>query len=156
MLHLLDENFSRLGSFETYSELVDFIHNSQIYHLTYISNHDHPLVSPLDLKDTGWRFVYYKHSDLNIIYSCMHEPPIKGIERQAFDLGLDLIEIHHGSPINPIQLPVTADLDIEYLKKEWCEAYCTVHRYSLLRGLNNEDLPISLIPNDGGANDLDI
>ena len=140
MLHLLDENFSRIGSFKTYGEVVDFIHNSQIYHLTYVNNRDYSLGATLDLKDTGWRFVYYKHSELNTIYSCMKEPPIEGIEREAFEQGLDLIEIHHGSPLNPIQLPVRQDLDIESLKKKWCEAYCKAHGYSLIETLSNENL----------------
>jgi len=140
MLHLLDESFSRIGSFKNYGEVVDFIHNSQIYQLTYANNQEHPLVSVLDLKDTKWRFVYYKHSELNIIYSCMNEPPIHGIERQAFEQGLDLIEIHYGSSLDPFQFPVTADLDIESLRKEWCEAYCKAHGYVLMEALNNENL----------------
>ena len=152
MLHLLDENFSRIGSFKTYDEVVGFIHNSQIYHLVYVNNRDCPLVSPLDLKDTGWRFVCYKHSELNTIYSCMKEPPIQGIEREAFEQGLDLIEIHHGSPLNPIQLPVRQDLDIESLKKEWCEAYCKAHGYSLIETFNNENQSEPSTP--GGSDDL--
>ena len=152
MLHLLDENFSRIGSFKIYDEVVDFIHNSQIYHLVYVSKHHYPLAETLDLKEVGWRFVYYKHTELNIIYSCMKEPPIKGIEREAFEQGLDLIEVHHGNPLNPIQLAVTADLDIEFLKKEWCEAYCKAHGYSLIETLNNEGLSES--PMTGGADDL--
>jgi len=150
MLHLLDENFSRIGSFNTHDEVVDFIHNSQIYHLVYSSN---SLGATLDLEETGWRFVYYRHSELNIIYSCMKEPPIKGVESEAFDQGLDLIEIHHGSPLNPIQIPVTPDLDIEHLKKEWCEAYCKAHGYSLLETLNNNE-GLSESPMTGGSDDL--
>jgi len=154
MLHLLDQHFTRIGSFKTYGEIVGFIHNAQIYHLTYVNNCDHSLGSILDSKEVGWQFVYYRHLDLNIIYSCMYEPPIKGIERQAFDQGLDLIEIHHGSPLNPIQFSVTGDLDIEFLKREWCEAYCKAHGYSLIEVSGNED---SLEPPlTGGSDDLDI
>ncbi len=152
MLHLLDENFSRIGSFKTYGEVVDFIHNSQIYHLVHVNISGHPLVSPLDLKDTGWRFVYYKHSELNTIYSCMKDSPIKGIEREAFEQGLDLIEIHHGSPLNPIQLPVKEGLDIESLKKEWCEVYCKAYGYSLIETLSNENLSRPSTP--GGSDDM--
>jgi hypothetical protein len=152
MLHLLDENFSRIGSFNTHDEVVGFIHNSQIYHLVYVNNRDDYLGGTLDLAEMGWRFVYYRHSELNIIYSCMSEPPIKGIELEAFKQGLDLIEIHHGSPLNPIQIPVTEDLDIESLKKEWCEAYCKAHGYSLIETLKNEGLSES--PMTGGSDDL--
>jgi len=152
MLHLLDEYFDQLGSFKTYGEVVDFIHNSQIYHLVYVNTRDHPLVGGLDLKEREWRFVYYKHSELNIIYSCMNEHSIQGIERQAFDQGLDLIEVHHGSPLNPIQIPVTEDLDIESLKKEWCEAYCKYHGYTIIEALGNENPSEPSTP--GGSDDL--
>lgn len=100
MLHLLDENFSRIGSFKTYDEVVGFIHNSQIYHLVYVNNRDCPLVSPL----------------------------------------------------NPIQLPVRQDLDIESLKKEWCEDYCKAHGYSLIETFNNENQSEPSTP--GGSDDL--
>lgn len=152
MLHLLDENFSRIGSLKNYDEVVAFIHNSQIYQLVYVSNHNYPLAATLDLKEAGWRLVYYKHTELNIIYSCMNEPPIKGIEKQAFEQSLDLIEVHHGSPLNPIQIPVTEDLNVESLKKEWCEAYCKAHGYSLLKTLNNDNFSQPSIP--GGFDDL--
>ena len=152
MLHLLDEYFDQLGSFKTYGEVVDFIHNSQIYHLVYVNTRDQPLVGALDLENANWRFVYYKHTELNIIYSCMNEPPISGIERQAFDQGLDLIEVHHGSPLNPIQIPVTEDLDIESLKKDWCEAYCKANGYALLESLDNESTDKD--ETTGGSNDL--
>lgn len=154
MLHLLDKHYARIGSFRTYGEVVEFIHNSQIYHVNSIKTRDHPLISSLELKEVRWRFAYYRHEELDIIYSSMKEPPIKGIELQAFEQGLDLIEIHYGIPLNPIQLLVRSGLDIESLMREWCEAYCNSQGYSLIEivTLNIED--VSGSPKTGGADDL--
>jgi len=155
MLHFLDEHFDQIGSFKTYGEVVDFIHSSLIYHLIYANTDDHPLVGGLDLVHTRWRFVYYKHSQLTAIYSYTGESPIKGIEREAFDQGLDLIEIHQGSSFNPIQLAVTTDLDIESLKKDWCETYCEAHGYSLMtyEGVGSIDEDSAALQTTGGADD---
>lgn len=152
MLHLLDEQLGRIGSFKTYNEVVDFIHEVQTYRLTYINTRDYPLVVPLDHVKSRWRFVYYKHSELTIIYSCMKEPPINGIERQAFEMGLDLIEIYQGDAKNPLQTPVTADLNIQKLHKDWCESCCKTYGYTLLETFGNESL--SELPTTGGGSDL--
>jgi hypothetical protein len=140
MLHLLDGHLAHVGSFHNYSEIVQYIHNSQIYHLVHKNVLDDPLMQSLDLEELCWRFVYYKHSELSIIYSCMKEPPIMGVEKEAFDQGLDLIEIHHGSSLNPMQLPVTADLDIDLLKREWCEAYCSSQGFKIISSISSEQL----------------
>ena len=151
MLNLLNEHYKCIGSFQTYNELVNYIHNSQIYNLVHVKDLIDPLIEINHLKNISWRFVNYKHSELNIIYSCMFSPPLKGIEKQAFDQELDLIEIFHGSLINPIQFAVTPDLDIESLKREWCQAYCEAHGPKLVVALDAQNL--SDISEEGGSND---
>ena len=54
-----------------------------------------------------------------------------GIEREAFQQGMDLIEINQGSEDNPLQIPVDRNTDIESLKKDFCLAYCWAHDYVL-------------------------
>lgn len=134
MLHLLDQHHNPIGTFETYECLIDYIHKSRIYKLRLLIYRNYSFENVLDLEETRWRFVHYKHAELSVIYSCMKEPPIKGIEKQAFDQGLDLIEVYQGSPTNPLQIPVTPDLNIQKLQKDWCESYCKAHGYSLLYG----------------------
>lgn len=158
MIHLLDEEKKEIGRFYTYSQVVDYIHKAQIYHLRYLIYRKNPsLESPLDLADTKWRFVYYKHGDLNTIYTSRKEPPPKGIEKQAFDRGLDLIEIHRNDLLNPLQIPVTVDLDIGALEKDWCLAYCKANGYTLTEESFPEsgkgDEPCTLSPSKGGKND---
>lgn len=152
MLNLLNEQNALIGSFHSYSEIIQYIHHSQIYQLSHRNIPGYPSVLPPGQKDDCWRFVYYKHSELNIIYSCMKEPPITGLEKEAFDQGLDLIEIHHNNRFNPVQVPVTAKLDIELLKKEWCEAYCDAHGFKLTEFLSGEHISEPSIT--GGSNDL--
>ena len=154
MLHILDEHLAQIASFKTYGEFIDFIHKSQIYHLKHINTNNSTFVGGLGVVDTRWLFFYYKHSELAAIYSSINQPPIREIERQAFEQGLDLIEIHRGDDLNSLQIVVTRDLDIESLKKEWCEAFCKKHGYSIVATLHNENS--SGTPTTGGDDDLAI
>ena len=154
MLHILDDKTGPIGSFKTYDEVIDFIHKSQIYHLKNIGTNDHPFAGGLGVVDARWLFFYYKHSELAAFYSSLKQPPIREIERKALEQGLDLIEIHYGSDLNSIQLAVTTGLDIESLKKKWCEAYCKEHGCSLVETSHNENS--SDTPTTGGDDDLAI
>jgi hypothetical protein len=98
-----------------------------------------------------WSFIYYEYDFLNTVYSCMKDPPLTEIEREAFRQGLDLIEIQQGNEDNPLQIPVDRNTDIESLKKEWCEDYCKAHGYFLKVTLHNETDPESL--KTGGSDD---
>lgn len=151
MLNLLNEQHRCIGSFRTYNEVISYIHNSQIYNLVHVNDLYEPLIEAIHLKNISWRFIQYKHSELNIIYSCMYKPLLKGIEKEAFNNGLDLIEIYYGSLIYPIQFAVTPDLDIESLKWEWCQAYCEAHGQKLVVALSTEKQ--SEISREGGSND---
>ncbi len=152
MLHLLDENLSRIGSFETYGGLIDYIHKSRIFKLRFLIYRTYPFDSVLDGEEANWRFVYYKHAELRTAYSCMKEPPLKETEKEAFDQGLDLIEICQGDPGRPLQIPVTADVNIQQLQQNWCEAYCKAYRYSITETLGGENIPEP--PVAGGQDDL--
>ena len=152
MLHLLDENLSQIGSFETYRDLIDYIHKSRVYKLRFLIYRTYPFDSVLDGEEANWRFIYYKHAELKTVYSCMKEPPLTKTEKEAFDQGLDLIEICQDDPARPLQIPVTADVDIQKLQKNWCEAYCKAHRYSITETSGDKNVPE--FPMTGGQDDL--
>ncbi len=154
MLHLLDKNLSRIGSFETYGSLIDYIHHSRIRKLRFLIYRTYPFDSVLDGEESNWRFVYYKHAQLRTVYSCMKEPPLTQIEKEAFDQELDLIELYQGDPARPLQIPVTDDVNIQQLQRNWCESYCKTHEYSITETFNNESVPES--PGTGGSDDLGV
>ena len=41
----------------------------------------------------------------------------------------DILEIVDGK--NPVLIPVTPDVDVEALQKQWCQNYCKAHGYAL-------------------------
>ena len=43
----------------------------------------------------------------------------------------DIIEVINGNVKNPVFIRVTPDVDVEALRKRWCEAYCKAHGYAL-------------------------
>ena len=131
MLHLLNETRTSIGSFANYNDLVDHINKTELSRIKFLNALNHTLAVPYVLDQRFWSFIYYKYDFLKNIYSCMKEPPLTGIEREAFRQGLDLIEINQGSEDNPLQIPVDRDTDIESLKKDFCLAYCWAHDYVL-------------------------
>lgn len=151
MLHLLDQYHGSIGTFETYDSLIDYIHKSRLYKLRLLIYRHYPFENVFGVEETRWRFVYYKHAELIVIYSCMKEPPIKGVEKQAFDDGLDLIEVYQEDPSSPLQIPVTEDLDIESLKKEWCEAYCKAHGYKVIEDYHSPNTKRLLLAEQKGG-----
>ena len=116
MLHLLNETRTSIGSFANYNDLVDHINKTDLSRAKFLNALNNTLVVPHVLDQSLWSFIYYKHDFLSTIYSCMKEPPLTGIEREAFRQGLDLIEINQGSEDNPLQIPVDRHTDIESLK----------------------------------------
>jgi hypothetical protein len=48
--------------------------------------------------------------------------------KQAYEQGLSLLEVCAGSYDNPRYFPITANLDIELLKKQWCLDYYFCYR----------------------------
>ena len=52
---------------------------------------------------------------------------------EAQKYGLDLFEIVSGDVQNPRLIPMTPDVDVEALRKEWCEECCEAHGYQLVK-----------------------
>ena len=131
MIHLLNETRTSIGSFANYNDLVHHINKTELSRTKFLNALKHTLAVSHVLDQSFWNFIYYKYDFLKTIYSCMKEPPLTEIEREAFRQGLDLIEINQGSEDNPLQIPVNQDTNIESLKKDFCLAYCKAHNYVL-------------------------
>ena len=131
MIRLLNEARTTIGHFAGYDDLVDHINKTESSRIKLLNALNHMLWTPHALDQSRWSFVYYRYDFLKTIYSTMKEPPITAIEREAFEQGLDLVEIYQGTENNPLQIPVEQDTDIESLKKGFCLAYCNAHGYTL-------------------------
>ena len=143
MIHLLNASHQNIGCFQNYNDLADYIHKIEL-------SRTRLLIAGIDLnlsnnwEQEHWGFAVYTHEFSKTIYSAMREPPLTGIELEAFQQGLDLIEIHYGDANNPIQIPITEDTDIESLRKDWCLSYCKAQDYTVLdtlekKGIDFED-----------------
>lgn len=143
MIHFLNVSHQNMGEFRNYNDLADYIHKIE-------SSRTKLLIAGLDLNPSNdweqehWGFAVYTHEFSKTIYSAMRAPPLTGIELEAFQQGLDLVEIYYGDANNPVQIPITEDIDIESLRKDWCLAYCKAHNYTVLdtletKGMDFED-----------------
>jgi len=157
MISLLDEDQNELGRFSSWSQVVDYIHKLQVYQLKYLTFCKHPFQERhAELLETAWSFVYYTHAELSTIYATLkNDITLTGRTKEAFDQGRDLIEICNGNMIF-LEFPITPGLDIESLKKDWCEVYCKAHGYILLESLDKKSIDdnSSKASTTGGADDL--
>ena len=53
-------------------------------------------------------------------------------EQDAYENGLNLIEMFKGDNENPTQIILTPDIDIKEIQKKWCREYCSKHGYVFL------------------------
>ena len=155
MLQLLNQYHTPTGTFETYGSLIEHIHKIELSRLDFLNRMHSTLQHSYVFEGWGmWRFIVYRHEELKEIYAVMDNPPLTGIEREAFEQKLGLVEVRKGSVGLPVRILLTEDLDIRALQKDWCESYCEAHGYSILEDLNSE-IPSGL-PTAGGSDDLDI
>ena len=120
MIHLLNETHQNIGDFQNYNDLADYIHKIELSRTRLLIAIDPDLNIFPDWEQERWGFTIYTHEFSKTIYSAMREPPLTGIELEAFQQGLDLIEIYYGDANNPVQIPITEDTNIESLRKDWC------------------------------------
>ncbi|MBM3468580.1 MAG: hypothetical protein FJX71_04020 [Alphaproteobacteria bacterium] len=79
-----------------------------------------------------WSFALYTNKRLSYIYYKTLERSFSKVGKEAFEQELDLIEICKGDYESPIQIPVTADVNVNELRKNWCQEYCETHDYVLV------------------------
>ena len=131
MIYLFDENHKKIGSFDTYSDFVDYINRKEI------KKAKKRLLSFIDdeydcVDDDRWGVYCYKHSHLEMTYDCMKNPPLTEVEWHASCQGVDLIEIYTGDDDNPVQIARTGDVDLEEIMRRFCLAYSKAHNFLIV------------------------
>ena len=121
MIQIFDERNRRISKFKSFDEVLDFFNDRE----------NLKVLNPNSLcRQDKWNLVYYSHRRL----SALHEDgQIKCTEivHEAYINHLDLIEIYAGNP-TPLQMIVTAELDVAEVIKDWCFDYCYAMKYVLL------------------------
>lgn len=112
-----------ISSFKNYDELFKYINNLEYRRLFEESDNS---------SRENWNFTIYPHQRLSYIYYKAREKFSTEIEKEAYERELDLIGIYRGDYKNPIQIPVTPDINIETIKKNWCREYCFANQFYLI------------------------
>jgi hypothetical protein len=87
------------------------------------------LVKQPEFKQMHWSFTVYPPKWVAALYNHSKDP--SGILKEVFEDDLPLIEICKGDYKNPQHIPVTPNVNMEYLQKKWCLDYCTFHNLIL-------------------------
>lgn len=101
--------------------------------------------SPSCISERAWNFVLFTNKRLSYVGCKTLERSFSKTGREAFERELDLIEISKGNDEERLQIPVTPDIDIQELKKNWCSDYCDAHGYVLVDCQDRFETPCSLV-----------
>ena len=78
-----------------------------------------------DVAPTDWSFTVFPPIQAAALYA-LSQDPCPAIT-EAFEDNLPLIEIYTGDSKNSLYIPLTPNVDMDYLKKKWCVDWCTFH-----------------------------
>ena len=84
-----------------------------------------------DKEKSSWMFIRHAHSRVFNFYKYVCRKLMKAIDQEGRE-GVDILEIVRGEPKKPVFIPVTPDVDVESLRKKWCQSYCKSHGYPLV------------------------
>ena len=138
MIQLFQSDGSAIGLFEDFDELS---HHINTIETAKIVN------SRTTFDEDIWSFSLFTNKRLSYIFYKTLERSFSKTGKEAFDQGFDLIEISKGDYENPLQIPVTPDVNIEELKKNWCYEYCDARGYVIIDYRNSfESDPSMSVP----------
>jgi hypothetical protein len=123
MIRLFNSKIKTCVSYKIFEEVCD--HFRRIEHLKA------PSEEAL-YEDGRWDFSYWSHKRLSVLNEHLEDTQFSQAEREAYERGLDLIEIFDGCSGLSDQYVVTPDLDITGLMREWCFGYACAHGYTIL------------------------
>ena len=83
-----------------------------------------------DKENSKWTFARHSHDRVFGFYKYVCTRLMAPLEKTGPE-GLDILEIVRGDVKKPVLIPITPDLDVESLRKKWCQSYCKSHGYPL-------------------------
>lgn len=85
-----------------------------------------------------WSFIIHPNQRLSSVYwRAIKATSILLTEKEqdAYEKGLNLLEMCNGNQDNLTQIILTPDINLKEIKKSWCRDYCSNHGYIIL-GIN--------------------
>jgi hypothetical protein len=120
MIEIFNESKGKLG-FQSYNSLFRHIREIEKEKL-------------LETGQMDWSFVIHSNERLSGTYwSAVKalEIFLTPKEQEAYETGLNLLEIWKGDPDNPYQIILTPDVNVKEIKKSWCRDYCIENGYTV-------------------------
>jgi hypothetical protein len=119
MIEIFNESNEKLWSFKSYNSLFKHIKETENQKL-------------LETGQEDWKFIVHPHERLSVLYW----RTVKAIEilltpreQEAYEIGLNVLEICKGDCNNPSQIILTPDINVKEIKKNWCRDYCIDNGY---------------------------
>lgn len=122
MIEIFNESKGKL-EFQSYEKLFDYI-KKQIKDYKYLEEDN----------KKEWNFVVHPSERLTSVYQSAVKAfniMITPKEREAYENGLNLLEMHKGDRDTPTQIVLTPDINVREMKKSWCRDYCLEHGYTI-------------------------
>jgi len=120
MIEIFNESKGTLG-FQSYNSLFRHIREIEKEKL-------------LETGQMDWNFIIHSNERLSGTYwSAVKalEIFLTPKEQEAYENGLNLLEIWKGDPDNPYQIILTPDVNVKEIKKSWCRDYCIENGYTV-------------------------
>jgi hypothetical protein len=118
MLQLFKNDGTFLTVFEDYRDLYLYIthqENSKLFK-------NHP-----EFSSSSWSFRVLSPEQVARLIQTLEKDYDMLVLFEAWERKLPMVEIGEGNPQGVVQLLVTADIDVEGLRDNWCLAYCKEH-----------------------------
>jgi hypothetical protein len=116
MIQILSFNGTPAEQFEDYNELFECI---------IIIENLKLIAKCLDFSHLNWSFTVYSPKRVSSFRTAAKDAP--DAVHEAYEENLPLIEICTGDFHNPLYIVVTPNVDMDFLKRQWCIDYCTFH-----------------------------
>jgi len=122
-------------SFKTFEELCDYFRRYEQLSCSYLDDSY--------TQAQKWDFVYHPHRRFTGLSERLRDR-LNTTEVEAYENELDLIDVYTGSSLYPEQYPVTANLNVEALMREWVLDYAFAHGFTVLQTFSNDVDDVSI------------
>ena len=135
MIWLYGSHSSAKRSFKTFEELCDYFKRYEQLSCSYLDDSY--------TQTQKWDFIYHPHRRFSCLTGRLKDQ-LNAIEIEAYENELDLIDVYTGSSFYPEQYPVTANLNVEALMREWVLDYAFAHGFRVLQTFTNDSDNVSI------------
>jgi hypothetical protein len=113
MIITFEKRTHRFTAFHTYARLCKYIAGQE---------YGKYLASPQ--KAQRWVFARHPYQRVVTLHQFLSTGQNWSRSKAMIPGGLDVLEIVRGDPQNPLFFPISADMDVESMRKKFCQSYC--------------------------------